>query len=233
MVTSNSSDELSFPLYHGTSTLFLERILEVGLGGANPIADWKVIEFANEIHPLVVEHLSDDIEFKQRIASFGRMTRQESAAWNFQHGDTYASASREVAIRYAVNKRYGSEILTYTLDFLQGLLRHNVPGVADQLFRRYPHIFRMLDVSPAPLLIRLVNLQASGLVTEHGESPVSALKLIRDTIDESPDYWEDLVQSENFRLTKAVSPNSLAVWLINVTEWHPIAPRYTLYPLGI
>lgn len=69
------------------------------------------------------------------------MVEQRSAAMNFQHGETYLSPSRLTAIRYAANKRYGSELLSYTLYFLNELIRLEVDGVQDKLYRAYPHIF--------------------------------------------------------------------------------------------
>ncbi len=58
--------------------------------------------------------------------------------------DTYLSPSSATAVRYAVNKRFGSELLSYTLDFLDELVRRKVPGIVDGLYQRYPHIYDLL-----------------------------------------------------------------------------------------
>ena len=50
---SKPGELIPVPLYHGTATLFLEGILEFGLGGKNPIAELKVLDFARTIAPLV------------------------------------------------------------------------------------------------------------------------------------------------------------------------------------
>lgn len=81
-------DSLPLPLYHGTSTLFLSGIAESGLGGKNPLAEWKVLDFARAILPLVQEHFSRDRGWMQKAQSFGFMAEQLSASMNFQHGDT-------------------------------------------------------------------------------------------------------------------------------------------------
>lgn len=85
---------------------------------------------------------------------------------NFQHGDTYLSPAPITAIRYAADNRYGSELLTYTLDLLNELVHLKIAGVCDKLYRAYPHIFEKLDVSPAPLLIRVDDISPTALVAE-------------------------------------------------------------------
>src|SRR5438445_10259867 len=90
-----------------------------------------------------------------KAQSFGFMVEQKSAGMNFQHGDTYLSPASSTAVRYAVNKRFSSELLSYTLDFLDELLRRKVPGVASDLYQRYPRIFDLLTIFAAPLLIEV------------------------------------------------------------------------------
>ena len=40
---------LSIPLYHGTSTLFVDSIANHGLGGMNPVKEWSLLELAKEV----------------------------------------------------------------------------------------------------------------------------------------------------------------------------------------
>lgn len=44
-------------LYHGTSSFFLDSILENGLGGVNIIKEWGVLDLVNEMYPYVAERL--------------------------------------------------------------------------------------------------------------------------------------------------------------------------------
>ena len=48
----NNKGELILNLYHGTSGLFLQSILEHGLGGRNPIDEMNVIDLAGELYEL-------------------------------------------------------------------------------------------------------------------------------------------------------------------------------------
>ena len=45
-------NKISVDLYHGTSTLFLDSIIENGLGGVNPVTEWNLIELCKEVYKL-------------------------------------------------------------------------------------------------------------------------------------------------------------------------------------
>lgn len=227
-------DKLPISLWHGTSSLFLQDIKRTGLGGLNPIAEWKILEFARLIQPLVEKHFSARPDLMLKAQSFKFMTEQKSAAMNFQHGDTYLSVSRSTAIRYAANKRYGSELLTYTLDFLSELVRLEVEGISDTLYRAYPHIFAKLDISPAPLLIQADGIDSGALITENGGDAGPALKHVYKTIQNSPKMCDLLLQQTNFRFRRPIPITELKVWFIDVAHWDRFGPlKYSLYPLLI
>jgi hypothetical protein len=222
--------QIPVPLYHGTSTLFLEGILKLGLGGMDAIAEWKVLEFARAIAPLVDEHCAGRDDLALKAYGFGCMIEQLSGASNFQHGHSYLSPALSTAVRYAASNRYGSELLTNTLGFLQELLNLDVPGVRDALYRQFPEMFRMLDVSPAPLLIRIDNVPITAVLNEHGNQPDSNVELIRENAGDTV-LSEALFQQLNFRL---MAPQKITeVCLINVTRFDLHSPDYTLYPLHI
>jgi hypothetical protein len=225
-------DKRPVPLYHGTSSLFLGSILRSGLGGTNPIAEWKVLEFAALIQPLVEKHVAAREDFMVKAQSFKYMVEQKSAAMNFQHGDTYVSPSMSTAVRYAANTRYGSELLTYTLDFLAELIRLKVDGVSDKLYRAYPHIFEKLDISPAPLLIRVDDIDSRALAAENGGDAGPALKHVYETIRRSPEICDVLLQQTNFRLRRPIPATELKIWFIDVVRWDAAFPKYSLYSLS-
>jgi hypothetical protein len=218
---------LPVPLYHGTSTLFLDGIARSGLGGENPISRLGVFEFASAIHPLVQEHFAADREWAGKARSFGLMVEQRSGVLNFQHGDAYLSPVMSTAVRYAVNKRYGSEILTYALDFLDELIRRKVPGIVDDLYKRFPQVFGLLDISCAPMLIEVRDVSTSDLVDEFGGDAMHNVQAVRDSLSHQGSANIDLQQT-NFRLSRAVPIARVSFWLINVSRWHPLVPEYSL-----
>jgi hypothetical protein len=223
-------NEATIPLFHGTSTLFLDGIVRSGLGGINPILEWKILEFARSIYPLVQEHLAREEEFVQRTNSFGYMVEQRSGAWNFQHGETYLSPSFDTAIKYAANTRYSSELLSYTLDFLSELLRRKVPGVSGDLYRRYPRIFNFLDISVAPILIEVSLVPVGDLASESGGDALETWATVRRLLQDTK--GSEALQQLNFRLRKPVPAENLKISLLNVTCWDPFNPAYTLYELS-
>jgi len=222
---------LPFPLYHGTSSLFLKSIIDHGLGGTNPIEEWGIIAFARDIIPLIDEYLGDDEQYAQRIYSYKMMAEQKNAGWNYQHGDTYLSPAKQTAIRYAVNKQYGSEILTYSLEFLEELSRRNVPSVNDSLYQKYAHIFALLDTSPCPLLIRIDKPKQKDLITERGKCAEEQIENLIKHQKDDPSSFQLISQQSNFRLIKPASADRIKIFFINVINWDPITPEYQLYKL--
>ncbi len=229
----NAKCTIDFPLYHGTSTLFLEGILEHGLGGRNPLKDAKVFEFTKALWPLVERFLAKEDDYMSKVATFKKMVHQQSDAMNFQHGDTYLSPVQFTAIRYAANKKYGSELLTYALFFLEVLLIKKTPGLVDELYQRFPEIFHMLDISPAPILIEVNHVEVEALDSEHGGEATAVIQKIRNTRTSDSKFFDDTCAQDNFRLCKSVSTNRLKISLLNVTNWHPLNPSFKLYRLDV
>lgn len=229
----NNPGHLSIKLYHGTSTVFLDGIINSGLGGRNQLAEWKLFEFVNVLYPLVMEHLSSEEDWMVRVQTFGFMVEQRSNGMNFQHGDTYLSPSEFTAVRYAIDKKYGSELLSYALDFLQELLRRKVSGVADELYRAHRDLFKLLDVSCAPLLIGVDGAVAEELADEGGGDPGPTWNYVLSTLKENAKDVETLLQQSNFRLQRPIPIGRLRIWLVNVTKWDPYFPEYSLYLLRV
>lgn len=221
-------NSLPLPLYHGTSTLFLNGISESGLGGKNPIANWKILEFAKIIFPLVQEHFSSDVGWMNKAQTFVFMVQQKSGSMNFQHGDTYLSPAKSTAVRYAVNKRFGSELLTYCLDFLDELIRRKVPGVTDTLYQKFPDIFGFLNISCAPLLVEFRDPPIASLLSESGSDAAHNVNQIITLLRDHSEIASQVLQQVNFRLHHAAPLSKLSFWLINVKRWHPLQPDYTL-----
>jgi hypothetical protein len=228
-----AEEVLTVPLYHGTSSLFLEGIRRLGLGAKNPLAELNLYAFSREVHALTEKHLSSTVEFKKRFGSFSRMVSQAFGSWNFQHGQTYLSPSIGQATIYAINNRYGSELLTYTLDFLQLLLQREIPGVRRELFQQYRPIFNLLDVSPAPILVSVSSITASMLQTEQGKDARERLVEVQQLANGDLENLEILGQQMNFRLTTPVRLEEMRASLINVTHYDSIIPKYVLYEINL
>ena len=232
MDTSALTDDFQVPLYHGTSSLFLSGILEHGLGGWNPIEEWRVVDFAKELLPYVHQNLGSDQRWMVKISSFGMMADQLCAGMNYQHGHVYLSPSRSQAIGYTISKRWGSELLSFSLDFLDELTRREAPGVCDDLYQRWRHIFELLQVPAAPLLIETRGLTEADLVLERGEPVGHYLQtIIRSYRRESMNPYN--IPGACFRLQTVVPASRLRIWLMGVHHPFKFDPDYSLFEVPI
>jgi hypothetical protein len=229
----NAENQLTVGLFHGTSTLFLDSIIQHGLGGLNPVVEWKLLELSKEIYELSEQHLKETKLYEVSSISFKKMVYQSNGgAFNFQHGDSYLSPSKQTAAFYAINNKYGSELLSYTINFLKELLNKDIPYVKTDLFRKFPKIFGLIEAKPSPLLIQVENVTASSLLNEHGEDPKHNLEQMQEMMNESKELYEVIMQQTNFRLTKPVETSNLKFWLINVQKWNNLTPQYNLHEIN-
>ncbi|MDQ3192171.1 MAG: hypothetical protein M3Q58_11320 [Bacteroidota bacterium] len=223
---------LKIDLFHGTSTLFLKGIIEKGLGGINPVVDWNLIELSKEVFELSKIHLKDSELFIISSLSLKAMSEQTNyGAFNFQHGNSYLSPSQQTAINYAVKQKYGSEILSYIIIFLEELLKLDIAYVKNDLSRKFSNVFKLMKLSPSPILIQIKNIPTSSLQTEHGEDPSLNFVQIQNFQMKSEHLFDILSQQTNFRLINTIPKNDLIFWLIDITEFNGFSPDYKLYEL--
>jgi len=229
----NSDNQLTVDLFHGTSTLFLDSIIKNGLGGMNPLSEWKILDLCKEVYELSREHLQETDLFRLSSYSFQNMAEQSNTGtFNFQHGDSYLSPSKYTAARYAINKEYGSELLTYTIDFLKELLNKDIPYVKKDLFRKYPKIFGLIKARPSPLLIQVKNVNVSFLLSEHGKDPKYNIERMEEEMNSNDDLFDAVMQQTNFRLKTSILANDLRFYLINVQKWNSFKSQYNLYEIN-
>lgn len=229
MTQVTNNDRLIIPLYHGTTTLFLDSIVQHGLGGTNPIENWNVLRLSIETLQLSEVYLDKSARLTPEFESFRRMTKQEPGTFNWQHGDTYVSPCKETAIRYATSARFGSELLSHTLYYLERLSWQDVPEVRENLQERYPEVLNLLNLSSAPILVEVNDIRIAALSGEDGGDALENLERIDEAMQKFPEIYGTLIQQYNFRLRHAISVDSLRVWLISVVDWHSVFPNVTLY----
>ncbi len=94
---------LRLPLYHGTSTLWMDSIRKNGLGGAMPR-----LEEVRALLGIINEHIPPE----RKDVMLEMMVNQEQGSMNWQHGQVYFSLAFEDAKNYALSNSFGSEILS-------------------------------------------------------------------------------------------------------------------------
>jgi hypothetical protein len=230
--SSKTASASQLCLYHGTSSIFLDEIMAHGLGGKDPIREGRVLEFARTIEPLVTKQFGTNRAWMQKVCAFQLMCKQSNSGLNYQHGDTYLTPSRAQAIGYTISKRWGSELLSCTLDFLDELVRLQVPGVCDVLFQKYRHIFRMLSRNAAPILIEIPDLSEADLVLERGEEVGEYLTKLKAFV-EARDQRPFNIPGSCFRLRRVIPKERMKIWLVNVIDAEQFDPKYSLYEIPI
>lgn len=224
---------LNFPLYHGTCTLFLESIAQHGLGGWDPIKEWRVLECLRKVLPIAEKHAGPSEIIRSHMGSARSMVEQVNAGLNFQHGSVYLSPSKKTAVRYACGKKKGSELISRVVLLIEELVCLDIAEVKTDLCQEFPEVFHLQDIDAAPVLICISQLNPDMLLSERGESPEDNLAKIRDLQVRFPGSWEQISQQLNFRLTQPIRADEIAVSLIAVRKWNPYEIDYGLIPIDL
>ena len=229
---TNIDNKISVDLYHGTSTLFLDSIIENGLGGINPVTEWNLIELCKEVYKLSEEYLEDTQVFQISGFALKLMSEQSNnGSFNYQHGETYLSASKLTSCRYAIDKEYGSEMLSYIIKFLKELINKEIPYVTDELYHIYPKVYHLKDCNPSPMLVQVRNVDGSNLKNEHDGDPMNYLQSIINNLNLSEKNFDEYTQPYNFRLKRKIELKNLKFYLINVQHWDNYFPKYNFYEI--
>lgn len=213
-----------FPLFHGTSSIFLEGIRTRGLGGTNIIRDWGVYEFVAELSQLIDETCADLDGY-----TFERIAMQVTGNSNFQHGDVYLSPSRGVAARYAATNRYGSEIISEAMLRVERMRDHD--GVRE-LLQRFPDISSLVDITPTPVLVTLDAAYKYRYSTEHGERADALIDELCAAFRDQPEMFAVVYQQHNLRLADVVPFEELRLDRLEVTGSISGFPVIDIKPLA-
>lgn len=198
---SGSDDYLDFPLYHGTSTLFLESIKKYGLGGKNPINQLGVLKTLERAMELADFQLRNDEVFQINKWVFTKHLNQCSDRENWQHGQLYASASEFKATQYATSNAYGSELISDTIN-----LYRRIPDKSSLSLDENP-ILRLSSERYNPLVYRIDNYPIRALGSEKANRNIlDDITLLRNANDVG---FMVLSQGLNFRLFEPVAYKEL------------------------
>lgn len=231
-----STNYLPFPLYHGTSSFFLNSILDNGLGGRNPVDEYRVVDFANALLP-IVKPIFEKVDFLAgRHTSFEAMASQSSGGMNFQHGDTYVIGNEEKAVRYALRNRFGSEIFSKTLDIFDALYKVGEAETADSIGRDFPEICSCIDMHCAPILVKINKVNYKKLRLEGGGDAGGFVEELITYFNQpmEPKEFQEEADSFPFRLNQVISVESCEFFLINQKSeigWGPA--KYDLIKLDL
>lgn len=127
-----------FPLYHGTSSYFMDSIQTNGLGGRNIVREWRVLEMHRELYVL-------------RKRPTPPVAYHQGGLWGY--GEVYLTAYEGRA------RKYQSELFGLTKANMYRMER----TLQDELLSRYPEAAACLNAKHTPVVLRLPRLHRSAL----------------------------------------------------------------------
>jgi hypothetical protein len=211
---------LTVPLFHGTSTLFYESIVETGLGGRDIVKDLDLRAIVRSLLKICETELDPDPNWLLDKSAVLKIAEEPSGQpfldgdlgyFNFRYGGTYVSASRQTAVTYARLYNCGSEALSYTLRLLDRLSQQR-PALAAR--EEFTGINLLAQKQRAPLLIEARDVEVSSLRAEQGGSCEAVLKHIESVLNEPDIYYDLIVQQANFELLRAIPIANLQFYKI-------------------
>lgn len=209
------------PLFHGTSTWFLEDIIRHGIGGFDVHERLRSREFLAQVWELRLELASED-ERSTLLAWPGSMIahmtgdRVSAGGFNFRYGQFYCTADECKAVSYATNA-FGSELVSEGAKLLAEI-RSAVPERAEKLLAGYAEIERCLAFDHQPVVIRLDGVERSAMLSEDGQ-------------ELRPDE-EEIAHLLAFEVRPNARYSSLSIFRAENVEFDDIGVRsYGLVPL--
>ena len=202
---NKSDNTINFPLFHGTSSYFVDSICKHGLGG---FRDPEIFDAASSLYSLVFEHLDSlkkpPHEFQTSRIIYEKLLRDNVTAGglNFRYGGVYLASSKQKAEEYALHNPIGSEYLSKTFKLLN-LLKQENENLADRLLCNYPELKRTFLAEHKPCLITLRYLEIDNLKTENGQLPHENIKRVEKFLNDyrgNPEMLHAFTQQLNFEL---------------------------------
>ena len=225
------TDEVPFPVYHGTSTIFLPSIFEAGLGGRNPVAECRGVQCLDRLVNIADVAFQNSDEWSVDRIGLDLMRRQTitGANMNFRHGGAYVTPAETTAVGYALSNEVGSELLSECIK----LYRRIATQVASEVLTLRDEFRQVFDLSLGigkPVLIRIIDLPRASIQTEQaGDANVP----IDELLNLEPGIRAIAAQQSNFELLLPHRVDPSQVWLIKPLPDCPISSSsYKLEPYG-
>lgn len=185
------SDLVLFPLFHGTSTLYIESFRNRAPPSLWPYRDRAIELLGKTLKRLVA--VGGEVEFWERDT-----LTQASGNSNWQHGQLYLTPSRYTATKYArTGGRNGGELFAMCSKALDRLGERDAES-ANALLQEASDLRKFLQGGGSPMLVVFERLRPSDLEAEKKTDSVDSLL---DRLSTSDGYLRGVfAQQSNFRL---------------------------------
>ena len=207
--------KLSIPLYHGTTSAFVNSIKEHGLGSVDPLDKIDAKLLMKELFELAEKQgWTDDNWLEYRKLLKPLVTQDRNQAYNFQHGGAYLTYSRELAEKYALENPFGCEYLQYLRVFIQLLLQRGVHEV--EKYFDHP-VLEFWQKPNDPYIITLEQLDIESL------EPENDVDLEKQLVSIESQIRKGLHDAQSFKLINPISPEKLIITCLG--HWNETATQ--------
>jgi hypothetical protein len=223
---------LTIPLFHGTSSLFYESILEHGLGGINIIRRLGVIDLLDRLVQLCEQHLKPEDNWALTMFSARQIANQSVAdrGWNYRHGGVYLSPSVGTAARYATDKKCGSEAIHYFM-LLYTRLRDEAPTLVTSVTSDATALLDFVSRPSVPLVLKLEQVAVDSLRSEHGKEISGSLEYLEQILNSKKPNMSQMGQQSNFECTSPIPASRLKFYRVAESYSFPQEnPPLELFP---
>lgn len=200
---------IEFPLYHGTSSIFLDSIMKKGLGGQNIGDTYQPLKMFTQIVKIFQSKYRDQEWWLRNHYSIEKIVSNDVTRgnFNFRYGGVYLTPSLETATRYAKSNKYGSELISYFMKAYDELFKHE-PTKAEEIFPLNHPLREVVSKISKPIVLEVLNVSKDNLTTEQGKPIEEQLDLMKTC---SKVLWQQL----NFESSYVIPPDQLKVISFN------------------
>jgi hypothetical protein len=205
------NEKFSIPLYHGTTSIFIDSIKEHGLGSIDPLEKIGAKSLMKDIFELAEKQMwSDDTWLKHRMLLAPLVTQERNENYNFQHGGAYLTYSKDLAKKYAIDNPFGCEYLQYLRVFIQLLLQRDVNEVT--AYFKHP-VFEYWQKPSDTFIITLDQIKLSDI------EPELNVDLGRQIVGIESKINQGQQDAQSFRLINPISSENLIISKLG--GWQP------------
>ena len=203
-----------FRFFHGTSKIFLNSIVEFGLGGINPNYKYKNLDLLRFLTQEAEKKALKNEKYIHLRKAVLAMSEQgfsniilpngQKFKTNYRHDGIYVGVTKGRALTYACLNKYGSEILEHCI------LLYQILKSVDENFK-LPNALNLFQIEKyigmehKPILIELTNINDSEVETENGENGSEKLNHLRNLLPNLKNHEKDIMMSySNFKLLNPI-----------------------------
>ena len=208
-----------FKYFHGTSKIFLDSIVEFGLGGINPNFEFKNLDLLRFLTKESENKLMKNNKYlhlreavlamsEQRFSNF-KLPNGQIFENNFKHNGIYVGITKGRALTYACTNRYGSEILEHCI-LLYQILKSNDNEYKLPVELNLFEIEKYINMEHKPILIELSGIGDFEVETENGQKGIDKLNHLRNLITKMNRKELDIMMSySNFKLLNPIQKDRM------------------------